>query len=113
MNEKLLQCPFCGDNADYYVSGLKGYVYCTKCGARTKGSYTYNYPDWTKEEARSWNTRIYTNEVIEKEKPKEPTDVIFISGRLIGVCSACGADVNTGNKFCRICGQKQDWSGRI
>ena len=55
---ELLPCPFCGDKADYYVSGLKGYVYCTGCGVRTDGSYAYRDPDWAQEEARSWNTRV-------------------------------------------------------
>lgn len=113
---ELLPCPFCGDKAGYHVSGLKGYAYCTGCGVTTDGSYTHREPDWAEEETRLWNTRVYPPEVqeaIEKQTPKEPTDVIYINERLIGVCSACGATVNTGNRFCRICGQKQDWSSRI
>lgn len=58
MSEKLLPCPFCGDEAGYHVSCLKGFVYCTGCGARTNGSYTDTEPDWAQEEARSWNTRV-------------------------------------------------------
>lgn len=71
MNEKLLQCPFCGGNADYHVSGLKGYVYCTRCGARTEGSYPYNDLDWDEEETRSWNTRVYTKEVPTNNEAKK------------------------------------------
>lgn len=113
---ELLPCPFCGGEAGYYVSGNKGYVYCKGCGAMSDGSYTNRDPDWKQEEARLWNQRVYPPEVqeaIEKQKPKEPTDVICICECLVGVCSACGATVNTGNRFCRICGQKQDWSSRI
>ena len=55
---ELLPCPFCGDKAGYYVSGDKGYVYCTGCGVSTDGSYVYRDPNWAQEEARSWNTRV-------------------------------------------------------
>lgn len=48
MNEKLLQCPFCGGKAGYYVSGLKDHVYCRGCGVITNGSYTNREPDWGK-----------------------------------------------------------------
>ena len=68
MNEKLLQCPFCGENADYSVSGVKWYVCCTGCGARTKGSYTI---DWEKEEANLWNTRVSAKEEIKDNTKKE------------------------------------------
>ena len=107
----LLPCPFCGGKSvlvksnEYRDDGVIEYPKCTSCGA-----HSTNVKD---DSIKEWNTRVYSEEVqeaLEKQMPKEPTDVIYINERLIGVCSACGATINTGNRFCRICGQKQDWS---
>lgn len=71
MNEKLLQCPFCGEDADYYISGVKGYVHCTRCGSKTNGSYAYKESDWEKTEAHLWNTRVSAKEEIKDNTKKE------------------------------------------
>lgn len=109
----LLPCPFCGAFAGYYVSGNKGYVYCAGCGVSTDGSYTHREPDWAEEETRLWNTRVYPKEVkkaVERDKPKKPDNVMKKDGLLIGLCKACGTPIDNGHRFCRICGQKLDWS---
>lgn len=106
----LLPCPFCGDFAGYYVSGPKGYVYCTGCGVSTDGSYTHREPDWAEEETRLWNTRVYPEEVqeaIEKQTPKKPKkDIVHYR------CPNCDAMLNTYEtcNCCNHCGQKLDWS---
>lgn len=109
---ELLPCPFCGGSADYYVSGLKGYVYCTGCGARTDGSYTHSEPDWAEEETRLWNQRVYPPEVqnaIEKQKRKKlKKDKDSVHYR----CPNCNAMISAYYKHicCNYCGQKLDWS---
>lgn len=94
---ELLPCPFCGGSADYYVSGLKGYVYCTGCGARTDGSYVYRDPDWAQKEARSWSQRVYPPEVIKDYFRK-----------LLSVNCKCGTPIIADKKICPKCGQ--NWS---
>lgn len=113
-NKELLPCPFCGGKAGYYVSGLKGHVYCTGCGVTTDGSYTNREPDWAKEETRLWNQRVYPPEVqnaIEKQKPKKlKKDTNTPHYR----CPNCDAMLNTYEtcECCNHCGQKLDWGER-
>lgn len=61
----------------------------------------------------SFNTRVYPKEVqdaIDFRKPKKPKDCKKKNGFTSGLCQSCGAIVDLGNHFCRICGQKLDWS---
>lgn len=124
---ELLPCPFCGGEAKVYTescayaNGGRDYFYpsCKSGGCPgvmvPDDEFRFNtiMAETEKEAISIWNTRVYPKEVqvaVEKQTPKEPTGVVHINGRLIGVCGACGATVSTGNRFCRICGQKQDWS---
>lgn len=113
-NEKLLPCPFCGGEAGYYVPGMKGHVYCKGCGAMSDGSSTNRDPDWTQEEARLWNTRVYhpkeVQEAIEKQNPKKPDGGIDKYGFVIGCCKSCDAVIDGDCQYCPHCGQKLDWS---
>lgn len=125
MSEELLPCPFTGDipsiktslSSSQFIDGK--YLEVHQCvfiqpEYKIVTSIQTDGEESVEDRAvRFWNTRVYPPEVqeaIEKQRPKEPTDVIYINERLIGVCSACGATVYTGDRFCRKCGQKQDWS---
>lgn len=108
---ELLPCPFCGGKAVMVraiprVPNIE--VFCKKCKGGFQKSLTNEH-----EIAKLWNTRVYPKEVqeaLEKQKPKKPAGVLRKDGFLLGPCRSCGAVVNTGNKFCRICGQKLNWN---
>lgn len=124
---ELLPCPFCGGEAEVYGDRVclhdgREYFYpsCKTVGCpggmTPDGEFGYNHimAETEKEAISIWNTRVYPKEVqeaLEKQKPKKPAGVLRKGGFLLGPCRSCGAVVNTGNRFCRICGQKQDWSG--
>lgn len=118
-NEKLLPCPFCGGEARAILVREVGWVYrifCPKCRMSENLAF-----DKEKEELEKlipkfieeWNTRVYPKEVkkaVERDKPKKPDNVMKKDGLLIGLCKACGTPIDNGHRFCRICGQKLDWS---
>jgi Lar family restriction alleviation protein len=67
-NKELKPCPFCGGQAIYYHQSSKytdydgDYVYCHKCGCRTKLFVCFNgtgktHNDTMKEAADAWNRR--------------------------------------------------------
>lgn len=47
---------------------------------------------------------------VEKQKGEEPTAVLGTFGGTDYECKNCGSDVRYGDKYCRWCGQKLDWS---
>lgn len=106
---ELLPCPFCGGKAGYYVSGLKGHVYCTVCGVTTDGSYTNREPDWAKEETRLWNTRVYPPDVQKAILKDTPRLILNKTDRFSGECPNCGNHVWISEDICHECGQRLDW----
>lgn len=128
MNEtELKPCPFCGGEAKVYTescayaNGGRDYFYPS---CKSEGCPGVMVPDdefrfntimaeTGKEAISIWNKRVYPKEVkkaVERDKPKKPDTVMKKDGLLIGLCKACGTPIDNGHRFCRICGQKLDWS---
>lgn len=110
---ELKPCPFCGGEADYKDDGQYGYAYCTCCLARTDERYSWRDPEWKREVASEWNTRVYPKEVqeaIKKQNPKKPDGGINKYGFVIGCCKSCDAVIDGDCQYCPHCGQRLDWS---
>lgn len=117
MNEtELKPCPFTGKKPDLYVydvgDGYEGKI--TVDGI----DFAIYFDGRSKEEVKKelfnfWNKRAYPQEVkklVRRDKPQKPDNITPKDGYLIGLCKACGAPIDNGHRFCRICGQKLDWS---
>lgn len=108
---ELLPCPFCGGKAVMVraiprVPNIE--VFCKKCKGGFQKSLTNEF-----EIAKLWNKRAYPQEVkklIQRDKPQKPDNITPKDGYRIGLCKACGTPIDNGDRFCRICGQKLDWS---
>lgn len=128
MNEtELKPCPFCGGEVKVYTescayaNGGRDYFYPS---CKSEGCPGVMVPDdefrfntimaETEKEAISiWNKRVCPKEVkkaVERDKPKKPDNVMKKDGLLIGLCKACRTPIDNGHRFCRICGQKLNWS---
>lgn len=112
MNDtELLPCPFCGGKAVMVrqiprVPNIE--VFCKKCKGGFQKSLTNEY-----EIAKLWNKRAYPQEVkelVKRYEPQKPDSITPKDGLLIGLCKACGTPIDNGHRFCRICGQKLNWS---
>lgn len=69
MNEKLKNCPFCGDEADlldYGLSGARKVVQCSDCGARTRA---FDPKVKRGENAiDAWNSRVSDDDCVSRQK---------------------------------------------
>ena len=115
---ELLPCPFTGKKPDFII-------YPIECGYKYEGKISVDginleiyFDGEDKEEVKKkllniWNKRVYPKEVkkaVEREKPKKPDNITPKDGYRIGLCKACGTPIDNGDRFCRICGQKLNWS---
>ena len=112
---ELKPCPFCGGEADYKDDGQYGYAYCTCCLARTDERYSWRDPEWKREVASEWNTRVYPKDVqeaIDKNKPRPPVihPLAWLPRWEFPHCPQCDVQVKEYLKHCWNCGQKLDWS---
>ena len=56
MENELLNCPFCGGEAEFYVGG-NGYIQCTHCLAMIPYKYGLLYADGKRKAIAAWNRR--------------------------------------------------------
>lgn len=61
-------------------------------------------------EYESIGTPEECREAVEKQTDEKPTAVLGTFGGTEYECKNCGSDVCYGDKYCRWCGQKLDWS---
>lgn len=59
---------------------------------------------------RAIGTPEECREAVEKQTDEKPTAVLGTFGGTEYECKNCGSDVCYGDKYCRWCGQKLDWS---
>ena len=125
MTEKLLPCPFCGDEAEvttrdvepqgdsWYGKNIQTFVICTNCGACLFDDYFHEGFADEHEATTAWNRRADAVPVVRGEWVLQGENEHDYETSLEEKCSLCGRyvyryDTQPQDNYCPNCGAKME-----